>query len=73
MQIVNQSLLTHYERHGKGKKVIILPGWNDTTLGWGAIQHQLAGLYDVIVLDLPGFGETQAPSSVWCLDDYFRF
>ena len=73
MQVVVNSLLTQYERAGKGKTVLLLHGWGDSSKGWAAFQAELAKAYDVIAVDLPGFGGTAAPEGAWGLDDYAAF
>ena len=73
MNVVVDGLLTHYARLGSGKLVIILPGWGDTSAGWLAFQKLLSARYDVVVLDLPGFGGTQAPEGAWGLAEYAAF
>jgi pimeloyl-ACP methyl ester carboxylesterase len=73
MNVVVDGLLTNYARTGSGKVVVILPGWGDTSVGWRAFQKQLSAHYDVVVLDLPGFGGTQAPEGAWGLDEYAIF
>jgi len=73
MQVIVDSLLTHYETHGKGKTVLLLHGWGDSAAGLAGLQQALAKKYKVIALDLPGFGGTQAPGGVWGLDDYAYF
>lgn len=73
MQVIVDSLLTHYTRAGKGPLVLILPGWADSSKSWGPVQTALAKDFDVIVLDLPGFGDSQAPAKTWGLDEYALF
>ena len=73
MQIVVDSLLTTYNRAGKGKTVVLLHGWGDSLASLKDIEHKLAQSFDVINVDLPGFGQTQAPSGVWGLNDYAHF
>lgn len=73
MQVVVNSLLTQYERVGKGNSVLVLHGWGDNSKGWRDFAGQLAADYDVIVPDLPGFGGTQTPKEAWGLGDYAAF
>jgi len=73
MQIIVNGLLANYSRQGKGKQVIILPGWADTAATWQPFAHKLAERYDVTVLDLPGFGGSQAPGEAWGLSEYAAF
>lgn len=73
MQIIVDALLTDYTVEGVGKTVLIVPGWADTAASWQPIARQLSGQYKVIVLNIPGFGGTQAPPQAWGLHDYARF
>jgi pimeloyl-ACP methyl ester carboxylesterase len=73
MQVVVDSLLTHYETAGKGKILVLLHGWGDTAAGLKGLQTALARHYKVVAVDLPGFGGTESPKSVWGLDDYAAF
>lgn len=73
MQAVIDNLLTTYQRNGKGRQVLLLHGWGDSSAGWRSFAALLAADFDVIVPDLPGFGGTQAPSEAWGLDQYAKF
>ncbi len=75
MEVVVESLSTHYERLGEkqGKKILILHGWGDSVKGWQPMQAKLAEKYDVVAIDLPGFGSTDMPPAVWGLDNYAAF
>lgn len=73
MQVIVDSLLTHYEVHGKGKTVLLLHGWGDSAAGMQKLQAALAKKHKVIAVDLPGFGASQAPDAVWGLDDFAYF
>ena len=73
MNIVVDELLTHYEIQGSGKTVLLLHGWGDSLVGLSGLAKSLAGNYQVVSLDLPGFGMTQPPSAVWNLGNYATF
>ena len=73
MQVVVDSLLTHYEAVGKGKVVLLLHGWGDTAAGLHGLQVALGKHAQVLAVDLPGFGGTESPKTVWGLDDYAQF
>jgi pimeloyl-ACP methyl ester carboxylesterase len=73
MQVVVDDLLTAYEQSGHGKVVLLLHGWGDKSAGLKGLQHALAADHKVIAPDLPGFGGTQSPTTVWGLDDYAQF
>ncbi len=73
MQIVVNKLLTSYALAGKGHLVLLLHGWGDSAKGLADLQHGLSKHYQVLTVDLPGFGATEAPKDTWDLDDYARF
>lgn len=74
MQIIVDSLLTHYEQTGKRKRsVLLLHGWGDNLGTFKSLQQALSQDYTVISVDLPGFGATQAAETVWNLDNYAHF
>jgi pimeloyl-ACP methyl ester carboxylesterase len=73
MQVVTNALMTQYQRAGKGRIVVLLHGWGDTAAGLKPVFEYLSKKYQVIALDLPGFGGTQMPSQPWGLDDYVSF
>jgi pimeloyl-ACP methyl ester carboxylesterase len=59
---------------GEGKPVLLLHGWGaNLSLVW-TLAEQLAPLgYRVYALDLPGFGQSDAPPAAWTVFDYARF
>jgi pimeloyl-ACP methyl ester carboxylesterase len=73
MQVIVDDLITGYEKSGKGPQILILPGWADKVSNWQKFAAKLAGNYEVIVLDLPGFGVSEMPKAVWGLDNYAEF
>lgn len=70
MQVIVQSLLTHYEMYGSGKTIVIVHGWGDSMKTWHRFATDLSHGYNVVLLDLPGFGGSQAPSYDWGIGDY---
>lgn len=73
MQLIVNDLIVNYQLSGHGKLVLLLHGWGDRAKGLAELQQQLAVDYQVVALDLPGFGDSQAPKGVWSLDDYGLF
>lgn len=73
MQVVVDSLMVHYQRAGAGKQLVLLHGWGDNISSWQSFIKALANDYEVIALDLPGFGGSEAPKNAWGLADYARF
>ena len=73
MNVVVNGLMTNYQKVGRGKVVVCLPGWGDTITTFDKLIEELKEKYTVLALDLPGFGGTQAPSQAWSLEDYANF
>jgi pimeloyl-ACP methyl ester carboxylesterase len=73
MQVVVDGLMTNYVKTGKGKTILFLHGWGDTSKSFSKMIEQLQANYQILALDLPGFGGTQAPENAWGLQDYAKF
>lgn len=73
MQVVVYDLLTSYVKAGTGQTVLLLHGWGDRASGLAGLQQKLAGKYEVIAVDLPGFGGSASPTTAWGLTDYAAF
>lgn len=73
MQVVVDSLLTHYEISGKGRLIVLLHGWGDSAAGMKSLQQALSERFTVVAVDLPGFGTTEPPKGVWGLTEYAAF
>lgn len=73
VNVIVDNLLTSYTLSGKGKLVVLLHGWGDDHRTFNDLRAKLDRKYQVLALDLPGFGGTQRPSEVWDLDNYAGF
>lgn len=73
MQVVIDGILTHYEKSGQGKLILMLHGWGDALGTFQQLAADLNSSYEVIRLDLPGFGQTEAPKVAWDLTNYAAF
>src|ERR1035438_7465980 len=73
MQVVVDDLLTNCDLSGKGKLILLLHGWGDNLQGLRHIQSTLSKKYQVLSVDMPGFGGTEAPKTFWNLDNYGYF
>ena len=58
---------------GKGEPFLILHGWGASSDSWKEVQEILAENFEVIVLDLPGFGKSDLPPKIWDLNSYAEF
>lgn len=72
MNVVVNGLMTHYERRGSGPVVLLLHGWGDSQKTF-ANQSSLSDDFELISLDLPGFGDTETPKETFGLQEYARF
>jgi pimeloyl-ACP methyl ester carboxylesterase len=75
MKIIVDELATEYRDEGNsnGPIVLFLHGWRNDLRSFDALVHELAPIYRIIRLDLPGFGGTEIPGKTWELSDYVRF
>ena len=73
MQLVVDGLLTSYSRIGKGKAVLLLHGWGDSQQTFSRLVKDLSAKYEIITVDLPGFGASQSPDKAWQLEDFSNF
>jgi len=73
MQVVVNGLVTTYTRSGKGKTLLFIHGWGDTSATYSKLIKNFDNKYDCIALDLPGHGKTDPPKSAWDLDNYSEF
>ncbi len=64
----------HVVTKGSGENILILHGWGATTKSWGKVQDDLVERgYKVVVPDMPGFGESEAPPKPWTSEDYLKW
>ena len=50
------------ERAGKGEPLVLLHGFGESTLAYAAVLPALAERYEVVAIDLNGFGFTERPA-----------
>jgi pimeloyl-ACP methyl ester carboxylesterase len=73
-EISINNLKVNYKMAGEGEPLLILHGWGGSSGSWIEVQKILAKEgFKIIVPDLPGFGKTLTPSSVWGVDEYVDF
>ncbi len=70
MKVVINDLIVNYDLVGKGRVILLLHGWGDRASGLNIIKEQLVKRYQVLAVDLPGFGESDSPNTDWGLLDY---
>lgn len=65
-----QPTLIHYTLEGSGAAMILLHGWGQNRQMMQFISDHFKAHYQVLNLDLPGFGESDEPPFPWHLQDY---
>lgn len=56
------------------KNILILHGWGAISFSWHNTAYLLAEAgYNIIAVDLPGFGDTPPPKDIWGTDEYVDF
>ena len=71
--VITDGLLTSYTTVGAGPDILLLHGWGDHKETFTNVMMRLAEHWRVTALDLPGFGQSQAPKVAWQLADYGQF
>lgn len=64
------TLVSFEDYGGKGAPVVFLHGWRSRASVWAGAAGALGEIARCVALDLPGFGSSEAPRSVWTLSDY---
>lgn len=73
-QILVKDLKINYKVFGEGKPFLILHGWRSKSQRWENVAELLINNnLQVIIPDLPGFGESQEPNQAWNLDGYVEW
>lgn len=73
MQIIVQNLATEYQDQGKGPVMLFLHGWQDSLETFNGLIDEMPSGWRMVRFDLPGFGKSEAPQTIWDLDDYVQF
>lgn len=67
-----QNMNVHVEVEGEGNGILLLHGWGANHFMMKFLQDHFKAGYQVMNLDLPGFGQSDLPSSVWTILDYVK-
>lgn len=65
-----KDLNIHYESYGSGPPIVLLHGWCGDGQSFTPLLRALSDRFRVYVIDLPGFGQSHLPTSVWRSKDY---
>lgn len=60
----------NYIQYGEGNDVLLLHGWGQNIVMMKPLGDNLCDRFRVTIIDFPGFGESDEPSSAWTITDY---
>ena len=60
----------HYQKEGQGKNVIFIHGWGQDLNCFKYLTDNLKSNYTVYSIDLPGFGQSEIPRTIFNTEDY---
>jgi len=74
MEIIVKNLNITYKTLRQGTPFLILHGWGSKAERWQKVGELLSEKgFQVIIPDLPGFGQSHAPKIAWGLNEYCDF
>jgi len=68
-----KTLRVHYTREGKGAPLLLLHGWGQNLSMMRFISDHFKSRFEVVNIDLPGFGESEEPPVSWDIQAYAQF
>jgi len=66
--INNQNI--YYQKLGQGKDLIMLHGWKQDVSTFHNVTEELKKHFTLWLIDLPGFGRSEAPKNAYTIGDY---
>lgn len=60
----------YYEMEGENQAILLLHGWGQNVEMMRFLKEHFQANYKVVVLDLPGFGNSDEPVKPWGVEDY---
>ena len=70
MRVTAHQLDTHYERIGDGSPLVLLHGWGHDWQTWSPVIAPLSTHFQLVIPDLPAFGQTANPLFSWTSAEY---
>ena len=63
-------LSLNYEVYGQGKRLLLLHGWGSSLQSFISIVNPLSAAFQVLLVDLPGFGQSPLPARALGINEY---
>jgi len=73
MYIEVNGLKINYQIIGRGQPILLVHGWGGSQQSMQPLANLLQNKFQVITLDLPGFGESTNPPQSWGVEGYSQF
>ncbi|HIR49339.1 MAG TPA: alpha/beta hydrolase [Candidatus Faecimonas gallistercoris] len=70
MKLNIRGVSVNYIQYGEGKDILLLHGWGQNIEMMKFIGDAFCDRFRITILDFPGFGESEEPSSPWSILDY---
>ena len=65
-----QGITSPWYEIGEGETIVFLPGWGAVAASYTSFLSILASQFRVVILELPGFGDSTTPGTVWSFAEY---
>lgn len=74
MQVVIDNCIVSYKQFGEGpKSMVLIHGWGDNKESFNKLIECFSEGYNIVCVDLPGFGDSQSSEGPWTLDNFSEF
>lgn len=70
LKIKIRNLDINYIQYGSGSDILLLHGWGQNIEMMKPIGDKLSKDYNILILDLPGYGLSSEPTFAWTIYDY---
>lgn len=71
MEEIIKNVKINYKLYGEGNDtIILLHGWGQNIQMMEPIGNNLSKEFKILILDLPGFGNSSEPDTIWTMYDY---
>lgn len=74
MRVLLKDIIINYEQIGEGSEnLLVLHGWGQSLSPWNNTALFCSKKYKVTIVDFPGFGSSEEPSTIWDTYEYAQF
>lgn len=70
MKIKINDVNVNYIQYGEGKDILLLHGWGQNIQMMQPIGDNFSNRCRITIIDFPGFGQSDEPTTPWTIDDY---